>query len=160
MFVDWRFSIMCGIAGYYSSRLPIDKDKFDKMVDIVSYRGPDDRGTFYDGNLAMGHRRLSIIDVSKDGHQPFFYKDRYVVVFNGEIYNYIELREKLKKEGYSFNTKTDTEVLAASYDYFGGRCVECFNGMWSFAIYDKEKRILFCSRDRFGVKPFYYYYDE
>lgn len=151
---------MCGIAGYYSFNKPIDKDLFDKMIDIVSYRGPDDRGVFFDGNLALGHRRLSIFDLSKDGHQPFLYKDRYVIVYNGEIYNYIELRATLESAGYTFRTKTDTEVLAASYDHFGERCVDQFNGMWAFAIYDKEKRVLFCSRDRFGVKPFYYYRDK
>ena len=126
------------------------------MVDIIAHRGPDDRGCFYEKDLALGHRRLSIIDLSADGHQPFFYQNKYVMVFNGEIYNYIELKESLQRKGYRFATKTDTEVLIAAYDCFGEKCVEHFNGMWSFVIYDRGRNLLFCSRDRFGVKPFYY----
>lgn len=147
---------MCGIAVCLKSKGVADHNKFEKMVDIIAHRGPDDRGTFYEGSLALGHRRLSIIDLSSDGHQPFIYQDNYVTVFNGEIYNYIELRAQLEKKGYRFRTKTDTEVLVAAYDCFGEKCVEYFNGMWSFVIYDRAKQILFCSRDRFGVKPFYY----
>lgn len=147
---------MCGIAVCLKERGAIDHTRFERMVDIIAHRGPDDRGTFYENNLALGHRRLSIIDLSSDGHQPFCYQDKYVMVFNGEIYNYIELRESLKQKGYRFATKTDTEVLIAAYDCFGERCVEYFNGMWSFAIYDRGRNMLFCSRDRFGVKPFYY----
>lgn len=147
---------MCGIAVCLRNKGEVDRMKFERMVDIAAHRGPDDRGFFYEKDLAMGHRRLSIIDLSKDGHQPFLYKEKYVLVFNGEIYNYIELREALEKEGYQFTTKTDTEVLITAYDFYGEKCVEHFNGMWSFAIYDREKQIVFCSRDRFGVKPFYY----
>lgn len=140
----------------FSKNTEIDKEKFEKMVDIVAYRGPDDRGAYYDGNIALGHRRLAIIDLSKEGHQPFLYKDRYVMVFNGEIYNFYELREQLQQRGYVFTTGTDTEVLIAMYDCYGKNCVEQLNGMWAFAIYDQESNSLFCSRDRFGVKPFYY----
>lgn len=147
---------MCGIAGCLKQKGEINRDKFERMVDIIEHRGPDDRGTFYENDLALGHRRLSIIDLSADGHQPFFYENRYVVVFNGEIYNYLELKEGLRKKGYHFSTKTDTEVLAASYAYWGEACVEHFNGMWAFAIYDREEQKIFASRDRFGVKPFYY----
>lgn len=150
---------MCGIAGYYGKN-QINKDKFDEMVDIISHRGPDDRGTFYDGNLALGHRRLSIIDLSRAGHQPYEYKDRYVITYNGEIYNYKELREELTKKGYSFKSESDTEVLIACYDCYGKACVEKFNGMWAFAIYDKKENQLFISRDRFGIKPLYYYKDD
>jgi len=149
---------MCGICGAFSKDRQIDKEKFDKMVDVVIHRGPDDRGIYYDGNLALGHRRLSVIDLSKDGHQPFNYKDRYFLVFNGEIYNFRVLRKRLEKQGYVFNTMTDTEVLIACYDAYGKDCVNYFNGMWSFCIFDKKMQILFCSRDRFGVKPLYYYY--
>lgn len=149
---------MCGIAGYLSKEETIDKNKFEKMVDIVAHRGPDDRGFYYDKAVALGHRRLSIIDLSKEGHQPFIYKDKYVIVFNGEIYNYVELREQLEQFGYIFRTKTDTEVLIAMYDYYGKDCVTMLNGMWSFAIYDICDKSLFCSRDRFGVKPFYYWH--
>lgn len=147
---------MCGIAVCVDITKKIDQQKFDAMTDIVSYRGPDDRGTYYDGSVALGHRRLSIIDLSSDGHQPFELVDDYVLVFNGEIYNYIELREELIAEGYHFKTQTDTEIIVQSYKRWGCNCVSRFNGMWSFALYDKEKQILFCSRDRFGVKPFYY----
>ena len=132
------------------------KEKFEESLDMISYRGPDDRGVFYDDNVALGHRRLAVIDLSEEGHQPFVYGD-YVLVFNGEIYNYVELREELKTHGYVFKTKTDTEVIAVAYSYWGAECVVHFNGMWAFSIYDKEKQQVFSSRDRFGVKPFYYY---
>ena len=151
---------MCGIAGYLSSKGIIESSRFERMVDIVSHRGPDDRGVYYDEKAALGHRRLAIIDLSKEGHQPFIYKDRYVMVYNGEIYNYIELREQLQRQGYSFNTKTDTEVLIAMYDCYGPQCVSMLNGMWAFAIYDMSAKSVFCSRDRFGVKPFYYRYKD
>lgn len=147
---------MCGIAGYLSKDGIIEKSRFEKMVDIISHRGPDDRGFYYDAVAALGHRRLAVIDLSKEGHQPFFYKDKYVIVFNGEIYNYIELRQELKNKGYEFATNTDTEVLVAMYDCYGKECLSRFNGMWSFAIYDIKNKSVFCSRDRFGIKPFYY----
>ncbi len=149
---------MCGIAGVYNTDNTIDRTIFDEMVDIVAYRGPDGRGTYFaeDDHLALGHRRLAIIETNESGAQPFSYQDRHIIVFNGEIYNYIELRAELKEAGYSFSTKTDTEVLVASYDHWGEECVNRFNGMWAFAIYDKTKRRIFCSRDRFGIKPFYY----
>lgn len=148
---------MCGIIGYISKSNPINNRLFDKMTDILVHRGPDDRGTYYEGNLALGFRRLSIIDLSKNGHQPMHYMARYTIVFNGEIYNYIELKEELIAFGYSFNSKTDTEVIVAAYDKWGVDCLSKFNGMWAFAIYDKETKKLFCARDRFGVKPFYYF---
>lgn len=151
---------MCGIAGYYNFNNQIDKDRFEEMVDIIEHRGPDDRGTYYRGGLALGHRRLSVIDLSADGHQPFSYKDRYVLVFNGEIYNYKEIRCELIDKGYRFTTHTDTEVLIAAYDCYGKECVQRFNGMWSFAVYDKDKNEIYCSRDRFGIKPFYYYISD
>ncbi|MCI9138211.1 MAG: asparagine synthase (glutamine-hydrolyzing) [Lachnospiraceae bacterium] len=151
---------MCGIACCFKRHGTILKEDFEEMVDIIEHRGPDDRGTFYEGNLAIGHRRLSIIDLSPLGHQPFIYKEKYILSFNGEIYNYIELKESLEKKGYCFRTKTDTEVLVAMYDYYKESCVNKFNGMWSFVLYDRERQILFCSRDRFGVKPFYYWHDD
>lgn len=147
---------MCGIAGCINYKNPIDAEKFNKMVDIVTHRGPDSRGVFIENNIALGHRRLAIIDLSEDGHQPFLYHNRYVLVFNGEIYNYRELREELEQKGITFTTKTDTEVLIAAYDYWRDECVQHFNGMWAFAIYDKDNQEIFCSRDRFGIKPFYY----
>ncbi|MDP4171669.1 MAG: asparagine synthase (glutamine-hydrolyzing) [Bacillota bacterium] len=147
---------MCGICGMVVKDSSINPTIFEKMVNIIEHRGPDDVGYYYESGLALGHRRLSIIDLSTEGHQPFHYMDRYTVVYNGEIYNYIELKQELIENGYSFFTKTDTEVLIAAYDFWKEDCVNHFNGMWAFCIYDKEKSRLFCSRDRFGVKPFYY----
>ncbi|MGE5329463.1 MAG: asparagine synthase (glutamine-hydrolyzing) [Deltaproteobacteria bacterium] len=148
---------MCGISGFINyAGSKIDEQLFEKMTDTLAHRGPDDRGTFYIDNIALGHRRLSIIDLSKDGHQPMHYLDKYSIVFNGEIYNYIELKNELLTQGYRFNSQTDTEVIMAAYDLWGEECLNRFNGMWALGIYDREKRELFCARDRFGVKPFYY----
>lgn len=151
---------MCGIAGCLTRMGEVPKERFEAMVDIVAHRGPDDRGCYYEERLALGHRRLSVIDLSREGRQPFVYQDRYVLVYNGEIYNYRDLREELCAGGYVFGTGTDTEVLAALYDRDGSSCVGKLNGMWAFSVWDKEKKTLFCSRDRFGVKPFYYWLDE
>ena len=130
------------------------------MNDSIRHRGPDGEGFFFGENFAFGHRRLSILDLSTDGSQPMTYREKNVITFNGEIYNYIELREELKDKGYTFHTQTDTEVILAAYDCWGESCVKRFNGMWSFVIYDKERNKLFASRDRFGVKPFYYTVSE
>ncbi|MEI9807168.1 MAG: asparagine synthase (glutamine-hydrolyzing) [Bacteroidota bacterium] len=107
----------------------------------------------------MGHRRLSIIDLSDAASQPMHYRDRYSIIHNGEIYNYIELREELQKKGYLFNTSSDTEVILAAYDHYNDECVEHFDGMFAFAIWDEEEQELFAARDRFGEKPFYYAYN-
>lgn len=147
---------MCGIIGVVGE-LPGQK-KIEYARDILKHRGPDDAGLYYNpkDRVAFGHRRLSIIDLSSDGHQPFFSQDkRFIVVFNGEIYNYIELKEELK-DFYNFRTKTDTEVLLASYLKWGSLCLDKFNGMFAFVIWDAKKKELFCARDRLGVKPFYY----
>ncbi|AZA51869.1 asparagine synthase (glutamine-hydrolyzing) [Chryseobacterium sp. G0201] len=152
---------MCGIAGIiYKNKNSVEERTLKKMTDKMSHRGPDAEGFFINQNLGLGHRRLSIIDISESANQPFFLEDRHVLVFNGAIYNYLEIKEELKQNGYSFKTTSDTEVLLASYDFWGEECVKRFNGMWSFAIFDSKKNILFCSRDRFGVKPFYYYSDK
>lgn len=152
---------MCGIAGIISKdKSPVKEESLKKMTDKMSHRGPDAEGLFIHRNLGLGHRRLSIIDVSDSANQPFFLEDKYVMVFNGAIYNYVEIREELTQHGYSFKTTSDTEVLIASYDFWGKECVTRFNGMWSFAIFDIRENILFCSRDRFGIKPFYYYTDN
>ena len=149
---------MCGISGIINkSNVAVTKDEIKYMNDLIVHRGPDDEGFFYGKNFALGHRRLSILDLSKDGHQPMSYmEDKYTITYNGEIFNYLEIRKELEEFGYKFNSKTDTEVILASYDRWGKDCVEKFNGMWAFAIYDKKEDILFCSRDRFGVKPFYF----
>ncbi len=127
-----------------------------KMTDCIAYRGPDGEGSYVKDNLALGHRRLSIIDPAA-GHQPMFNADgTKACVFNGEIYNYIELREELKQLGHTFATDSDTEVLLHSYEQWGYGCQLKFNGMWAFAIWDAEKQELFLSRDRFGEKPLHY----
>ena len=107
-------------------------------------------------NLFFGHTRLSIIDLDSSSNQPFFENENYILTFNGEIFNYREIKEELKLHGYSFKTNGDTEVLLKSYIFWGEKGVERFNGMWAFAIYDKIKKQIFCSRDRYGIKPFYY----
>jgi asparagine synthase (glutamine-hydrolysing) len=152
---------MCGIAGLiYKDKTLVKEETLKKMTDKMSHRGPDAEGFFVHKNIGLGHRRLSIIDTSESANQPFYFKDKHVLVFNGAIYNYIELREELETHGYSFSTTSDTEVLIASYDFWGEECVKKFNGMWSFAIFDSKNNKLFCSRDRFGIKPFYYFTDD
>jgi asparagine synthase (glutamine-hydrolysing) len=148
---------MCGISGVINKDFSsVNSDEIQKINDLISHRGPDDEGFYFEKKFAFGHRRLSIIDLSSDGHQPMHYLEKYVITYNGEIYNYLEIKEALLKEGYIFRSNTDTEVILASYDKWGERCVSKFNGMWAFAIYDKKREIIFCSRDRFGIKPFYY----
>jgi len=151
---------MCGIAGVlkFDERAQVRQDDVDKILDTFKYRGPDDRGVFIDNNLGLGHLRLSIIDLSKKGHQPMFYdNDNLVLVYNGEVYNYIELKDELMGLGYKFTSDTDSEVILASYKEWGSNCVKKFNGMWAFVIWDKSKNKLFASRDRFGIKPFHYF---
>lgn len=150
---------MCGIAGIFSQQgiSPIDVSTVERMNKIQRHRGPDDEGIYSDSCCVLGHRRLAIIDLSKDGHQPFESDDhRYHLVYNGEIYNYIELREELKQKGWRFKTKTDTEVLIKAYQQYGKGCLSRFNGMFAFAIYDSADNMLFMARDRVGIKPIYY----
>lgn len=151
---------MCGICGIIDfSGHPILKPELQAMNNLASHRGPDGEGYYLNNNIGLGHRRLAIIDLSELGHQPFVYRTpsgkRLVLVFNGEIYNYLELKKTLEHAGYSFSSQTDTEVILAAYDHWGKNCVARFNGMWAFAIYDELETELFCSRDRFGIKPFY-----
>ncbi|MDP8212475.1 MAG: asparagine synthase (glutamine-hydrolyzing) [Candidatus Zapsychrus exili] len=150
---------MCGISGIFNNK-NIKKSEIDivkSMNFIQRHRGPDDEGMYISEKCVLGHRRLSIIDLSKDGHQPFCSSDgRYSLVFNGEIYNYIELREELKQKGVEFRTKTDTEVLLKCYQAYGKDCLSKLNGMFAFAIYDKDQDSLFLARDRVGIKPLYY----
>jgi len=148
---------MCGISGIINyKKMPVEKELIRHFNNLMRHRGPDDEGYYFGFNFALGHRRLSIIDLSEKGHQPMEYLDKYTIVFNGEIYNYIEIKDILKKQGYHFNTNSDTEVILASYDYWGELCVNQFNGMWAFAIYDKLKNNIFLSRDRYGIKPLYF----
>lgn len=148
---------MCGISGVIQKNNNlVEPSVIETMTDIIAHRGPDSSGYYYGSNFAFGHRRLAIIDLTSDGVQPMHYNNLYTIVYNGEIYNYIELKEQLVQDGYQFKTHTDTEVIMASYDRWGEECVNHFNGMWSFTLHDKKKQVIFCSRDRFGVKPFYY----
>ncbi len=155
---------MCGINGFVSLNNSIDKNnqediksKINRMNDLIAHRGPDSDGIFLKNPICFGFRRLSIIDLTDEANQPMVSSNGdIVIIFNGEIYNYVEIRQKLVDAGYVFNTQSDTEVIINSYIEYGFDCVENFNGMWAFAIYDFRKNILFCSRDRFGVKPFYY----
>jgi asparagine synthase (glutamine-hydrolysing) len=150
---------VCGIAGIFGNGgVPSSSvDWVAQMKDILKHRGPDDEGTFADECCVLGHRRLSIIDLSMDGHQPFASEDgRYQLVYNGEIFNYIELRDDLKKLGWKFRTKTDTEVLLKAYQQYGKLSLSKFNGMFAFAVYDTERKSLFLARDRLGIKPLYY----
>ena len=130
------------------------------MTNVLAHRGPDAEGHWINAEVALGNRRLSIIDLSDAGRQPMRYLDRYMIVHNGEIYNYIELRDELQKKGHSFFSKTDTEVIAAAYDAWGEECVDHFDGMFAFAIWDQKQKTLFVSRDRFGEKPFFYFLDN
>lgn len=148
---------MCGISGIINKKGTfVENDLLLRINNLIAHRGPDDEGFFYEKNFGFGHRRLSILDLSKNGHQPMSYKKRYTITYNGEVYNYIEIKEELIKLGYEFKSNTDTEVILASYDKWGEDCVNKFNGMWAFAIFDKLKEKIFCSRDRFGIKPFYF----
>jgi asparagine synthase (glutamine-hydrolysing) len=154
---------MCGIAGIVSVNTnDVTLDRVKKMTDSISHRGPDGEGHWIsdDGRVALGHRRLSIIDLSEHANQPMHFAERYTIVFNGEIYNYIELRESLKKEGYVFRTSSDTEVLMALYDRDKENCLQWLDGMFAFAVYDSKEHKLFCARDRFGEKPFHYHLQE
>lgn len=147
---------MCGITGIIKSgdQSP-NRELLKAMTDRIQHRGPDDEGYFIHENVGFGHRRLSIIDLSKDGHQPMECNN-LVITYNGELYNYIEIRNQLINKGYTFKTASDTEVVLIAYQHWGKGCLKHFNGMWAFAIYDKKKNEVFCARDRFGMKPFYY----
>ncbi|MGQ0738940.1 MAG: asparagine synthase (glutamine-hydrolyzing) [Bacteroidota bacterium] len=164
---------MCGIAGIIQANLfQFSKEHLKKMTDALAHRGPDGEGSWQDdsGHVLLGHRRLSIIDLSEAGNQPLIPNPspqgregsmpRYSIIHNGEIYNYIELRDELQKKNYVFRSHTDTEVIAAAYDCWGDECVNHFDGMFAFAIWDATKKELFAARDRFGEKPFFWYYDN
>jgi len=145
---------MCGINGFLFK----DEALLDKMLQKTAHRGPDDHGTFFDDKISIGHNRLSIIDPSSAGHQPMESSDKnFVITYNGELYNFKELKRELSD--YNFKTKTDTEVILASYQKWGKECLKRFNGIFAFAIWDKKKQELFLARDQFGVKPLYYYFD-
>ena len=147
---------MCGITGYISNNKP-NKEILKKMMDRIIHRGPDAEGTYLDDKCALGHRRLSIIDL-KSGNQPIYNENKdVVIVFNGEIYNYLELRDELKKAKHKFITSSDTEVLVHGYEEWGHELTKKLRGMYAFAIWDKTKKELYLARDEWGIKPLYYY---
>ncbi len=149
---------MCGISGIYNygSHEPADEALLRRMLGLIEHRGPDDEGRYLDQNLAIGMRRLSIIDLD-GGKQPIYNEDgNIVIVFNGEIYNYVELRAELQQRGHIFATNSDTEVIVHLYEELGPECVHKLRGMFGFAIWDKRRRQLFLARDRLGIKPLYY----
>jgi asparagine synthase (glutamine-hydrolysing) len=149
---------MCGIAGYFNlDGKPASEIVVKKMTDIISHRGPDGEGQWVEGSIGLGHRRLAIIDLSAAGHQPMSYGDgRFVITYNGEVYNYKELRRELELHGHNFRSNTDTEVILAAYAEWGAESVSKFNGMFAFAIWDRKEKSLFLARDRYGIKPLYY----
>jgi asparagine synthase (glutamine-hydrolysing) len=180
---------MCGISGIFEFGGEVDRAELGRLTDALAHRGPDGRGLLFDGGLGLGHRRLAILDLSRKGRNPLPYEDsqpvargaglraawrefrtdeqeaqntpyRYWITFNGEIYNFVELRKELAGMGYRFRTQTDTEVILAAYAQWGEGCLRRFNGMWAFAIWDRVERRLFLARDRFGIKPLYYRHDK
>ena len=149
---------MCGITGvyYFEKSRQVDKSILTSMTKVISHRGPDGSGIYTNENIGLGHRRLSIIDLST-GDQPMYNEDKSIVlVFNGEIYNYPELRSQLQTLGHRFVTESDTEVIIKAYEQWGFECQNKFNGMWAFALWDNKKQFLFISRDRLGEKPLNY----
>ena len=150
---------MCGIAGYIKEN-DISKKILKKMTDRIKHRGPDAEGFYLDNMCALGHRRLSIIDLDT-GDQPIYNEDKsLIVVFNGEIYNYVELRDVLQKKGHIFKTSSDTEVLVHGYEEWKDNLPSKLRGMFAFSIWDTKKKVLFCARDHWGIKPFYYYHND
>ena len=144
---------MCGICGFSWG----DKSQIVKMADIIEHRGPDDYGYFVDKNISLGSRRLSIIDLSKSGRQPIFNEDKSIcIVYNGEIYNFEDVKKELEQKGHRFYSNTDTEVIVHSYEEYGEKCLEKLNGMFAFALWDSRQKKLFIARDRHGIKPLYY----
>jgi asparagine synthase (glutamine-hydrolysing) len=159
---------MCGIAGIIQPGPQHSKEQLHKMTDALAHRGPDGEGFWQNetGTALLGHRRLAIIDLSDAAAQPLHYtapsgiNNRYSIIYNGEIYNYLELKQELQKDGYQFHTQSDTEVIIAAYDRWDDECLHRFDGMFAFAIWDEEEQELFAARDRFGEKPFYYSLDK
>lgn len=151
---------MCGIAGFIRSCAPqAQEELLKRMGEVIRHRGPDASGEYLDAEVGLAHRRLSILDLSALGNQPMHSADgRFVIVFNGEIYNFIELRAELERGGVSFRSRTDTEVILALYDRHGVACLELLNGMFAFALWDKQRHTLLLARDRIGKKPLYYYH--
>jgi asparagine synthase (glutamine-hydrolysing) len=152
---------MCGISGIlYAGGKPVAAESIKAMCDVIAYRGPDDEGIYIDGNLGLGHRRLSIIDLSAQGHQPMMNEDGSItLICNGEIYNFQNMKADLESLGHVFHSKTDTEVIVHAYEQWGEECIHKFNGMFAFALWDSNRKRLFLARDRYGMKPLYYFFN-
>jgi asparagine synthase (glutamine-hydrolysing) len=152
---------MCGIVGFIDFNKKLKQDTLTNMTKVIAHRGPDDSGEYFFksdfANIGLGHRRLSILDLSREGHQPFHFRN-LSIVYNGEVYNFKEIREELLKEGFEFKSNSDTEVIIKSFYHWGIKAVDKFVGMFAFAIFDKDSNKIYLFRDRAGVKPFYYYY--
>ena len=149
---------MCGIAGKFNfdSANPIDRERLSAMTSVIAHRGPDADGFYVGEGIGLGHRRLSIIDLST-GDQPLANENGTIwIVFNGEVYNFAEIRAELEAHGHWFRTHSDTEVIVHAYEQWGDRAVDRFRGMFAFALWDEPKRRLLLVRDRLGVKPLYY----
>jgi asparagine synthase (glutamine-hydrolysing) len=150
---------MCGIAGiWHINNRALSRERLMRFTDSLEHRGPDDSGYFVDkeSQIGLGHRRLSILDLTDAGKQPMRWRERYIITYNGEVYNFIEIQKELEAAGIKFRTRTDTEIILAAYERWGLEAFQRFNGMWAFAIYDLSRRKLVLCRDRFGVKPLYY----
>ncbi|MBI4830526.1 MAG: asparagine synthase (glutamine-hydrolyzing), partial [Candidatus Lindowbacteria bacterium] len=150
---------MCGIAGILNfDRAPVDARAIEKMTHSLRHRGPDFEDRYVKGSMGFGHTRLSIIDLSSAGNQPMATDDKnFWIVYNGELYNYKDIKAELSREGYSFRSDTDTEVVLKSYQHWGPKCLDRFNGMFAFAVWDEAEQTLFLARDRMGEKPLYYW---
>src|SRR4029077_11492723 len=150
---------MCGIAGIWQlDGQRVERATIERFIGALAHRGPDGKGVLSEGegSLALAHRRLAILDLSAAGDQPMVsLNGRYAITYNGEIYNFIELRAELERHGFQFQSDSDTEVILAAFERWGPECLLRFNGMWSFAIWDRQRQSLFLARDRFGVKPLY-----
>ena len=151
---------MCGIAGIFNlNGAPVSVSLLKKMTDIIFHRGPDGEGFWVDSFIGFGHRRLAIIDLSRLGHQPMQTEDgNYIITYNGEVYNFQNIKIELESKGYQFKSKTDSEVVLKAYSEWGKDCILKFNGMFAFAIWNRKKQELFIARDRYGIKPLYYYF--
>ena len=154
---------MCGIVGIYNLNNERVSEKILKeMTREMAHRGPDDEGVYVDGNIGLGHRRLAIIDLSPNAHQPMANDDNSAwIAYNGEVYNFPGLKKELSEKGYQFKSKSDTEVVLKSYQEWGMiDCLKKFNGMFAFAIFDKKNKRIILARDRYGIKPLYYWQNK
>ena len=154
---------MCGITGWWSKNTPIDRELFNRMRDCLTHRGPDGFGSYFSENhdIALGHRRLSFLDLGESGKQPLCNENQTIwLTINGEIYNYIELREILKAKNHIFKSETDSEVVIHAYEEWGTDMINMLEGMFAFGLWDEKNQKLFLARDKFGIKPLYYYLDN